>query len=321
MHAWATKASKYDLGLGLSTATLVGLLAAALTQWLSAFWTVAASALLALGVGAVWTYARAQSRDIGLCVVAWPGQGALNPHQLAQALSRSTRSWIPIEATPPETERTSWLERLAGQLAVTIDSVFQRSVGDPRLMVAMSTKDAIAFLLGVQVAPYLMHADVDVMRPPTKDIKDWAVEILVSPRDRVEVFTSESALVGGRCSCIDMRGVAVVHPANCPVALGATGVAEALLQQGAVCCNEAILIMAIDRSSTAPDTRAVVHAALHARSRAARILPTSLPVDLFLVCGADVAFSLGLLLSSLVQFRPWVVGKDESGKAEWQPWI
>lgn len=318
----ATRASRAELALAFVAAALAGGLLSVMQAVLQGH---VPPAVLVFGAGlfgslaltlTIWVTARRVSLDLGLCVVIRRGQ-LRNREQVTKRLSRSTRDWVPFEFVDDSPGRWAvpGLPEGVETMVRNIGNALTTSVGEPRALLCVSASDAIGFYLGHSLRPSLLGTEIHLLTLPTAS-QDWKpMRYTVGAKTHRKFFVGHD-LLNGACSCERKRGTGILDAARSP-RHNAEIVLASLVEQGLICCRNALYQLP-SRSSGLPVSQAsALEAASFVRARARLLshLPHGPCVDLVLTCGAEVGVHTGLVLSGFCRWRVW---EFDTGSERWE---
>ncbi|WP_148046064.1 hypothetical protein [Nocardioides marmoriginsengisoli] len=325
MHDIATRFSRLELALAFLAAAFLGGILNALQEILlpgkasdEVKWL---AALLLLGLVAIciaWGLARTRSLDVGACLIIRPGE-LDNRQEVSAALKRSSRSWVPLEVVD---NLNSWSEgppKAVLELTQSVVAPLSNPVGVPRVLIALSSSDAIGFALGNILRPTLFGAEVQIMTLPTRS-QVWRPVRYHVGQDFHRRFFEGRDLSGIGCGCPNPRGVGVIDRLRSPDH-NPEVVLAGLLAQQIVCCTRAIHLIASARPSSAPVSEDETFAAarfVRARARWLARDRTDNEINVTLTVGPEASMVLGLVLSGFSGWRVWEFDRDQSKwRARW----
>ena len=246
----ATWLSRLELALAFLAAALLGALLSALLEIIGgqapdavSWFAISLCVCLALTVVA-WALARTYSLDLGACFVVRKVQLRNRPAVSAR-LNRSSRSWLPLEMVDSPEAWSDGVPESVVQLASNLATPLGDSVGRPRVLLALSTSDALGFLLGNLLRPSFLSADVQIMTLPTGSQSWRPARYRIGHRAHRDLFEGNE-MSGAACRCDLPKGTGVVDALRSPNH-NPEVVLNSLLSQRIICCTQAVYLISADR--------------------------------------------------------------------------
>ena len=249
LQDFATWLSRLELAIAFLAAALLGGFLSTLQDILpgnaavEVKWLAAGLLLGLLGAIAAWVLVRTHSLDLGACLIIRAGQ-LRNRSEISAALKRSSRAWIPLEIVD---DLDAWADgepEALGELTRSLAAPLSASVGRPRVLLALSSSDAVGFYLGNVLRPTLLGTDVQVMTLPTGSQSWRPVRYSAGQVLHRKLFELDE-MSGTGCLCGRARGAAVIDPLRSPnhnpeLVLGS------LVSQGVICCTGAVHMLSAE---------------------------------------------------------------------------
>lgn len=325
LQALATRLSRVELALAFIAAALLGGLLNTLQEILpggaqsEVKWLCASMLVGLLCVVAAWALARTFSLDLGACFVVRPGQ-LENRSEVATALRQSSRSWLAVEIMDDINAWSTGVPVEVQDFALSVASPLSGAVGRPRVMLALSSSDAVGFYLGNVLRPRLLDADIQIVTLPTKSQSWRPIRYDAGSRVQREFFELED-MSGTACLCKHPTGAAVVDPFRSPhhnpeIVLGS------LLSQGIICCTRAMHMFTEERPENEPlSKQQTLEAAQFLRARCRWLVGQKAAdeVDVSLTLGAEASMVIGFLLAGFFAWTIWEFDlHDQDWKIRWK---
>lgn len=321
----ATRLSRLELAIAFIAAALLGGFLSTLQDLLpgnaavQVKWLAAALLLALLASIAAWVLARVYSLDLGACLIIRAGQ-LQNPADISRALERSSRDWIPLEMVD---DLDSWENnepRALSELTRSLASPLSAAVGRPRVLLALSSSDAVGFYLGNVLRPTLLGADVQVMTLPTGS-QPWSSVRYSAGHVLHRALFEIGDTSGGGCRCHDARGAGAIDPLRSPNH-NPELVLSSLLAQGLICCTGAIHMLPtqgrVDEPVSQGDAADAIRF-IRARARWLTNRYSNRDVSITLTVGPEVSMLAGLMLSGFCSWRVWEYDRDGARwKTRWK---
>jgi hypothetical protein len=315
---WSTRASRAELVLAFASAALTGGLLNVIQEVLHGRVdraVLAFGVLLALTLSltvTAWVAARRLSLDLGVCVVIRRGQ-LQNRSAITQRLAQSTRDWVPLELVDdhPGAWSAESVPEAVRRMIREIGKTLTASVGQPRILLAVSASDAIGFFLGHTLRPLLLGTEVHLLTLPTGS-QEWKSERYRAGEDLHRAFFDRVDEGSIFCPCSDKRGAGILDAARSP-GHDPDIVLRSLIDQQLICCRDAIWHAPARPFDVALSQESAVQAAHFVRARARMLTESGVRdhVDLALTCGPEVGVLAGLVLSGFCRWRVWEFAPSE----------
>jgi hypothetical protein len=321
LRDFATWLSRAELAIAFVAAALLGGFLSTLQDILPGSaavevkWLAAGLLVVLFAAIAAWVLARTYSLDLGAFLSVRRGQLQGRP-AVSAALERSSRTWIPFEVVD---DLDAWSDRVPdalGELTRSLAGPLSASVGRPRVLIALSTSDAVGFFLGNVLRPTFLGADVQVMTLPTGSQSWRSVRYSAGQVLHRRVF-EVSEMSGTGCQCDPARGAGVIDPLRSPDH-NPELVLASLISQGIVCCTGAVHMLPSKRSVDEPVSgRYVIDAIRFFRARARWLTSRHghREVDITLTVGPEVSMLAGFMLAG---FCSWHVWEFDRKTARWK---
>lgn len=315
----ATRLSRIELVLAFLAAAILGGLLSGCQEWLQpgvaskpVRWMTVGLAVALCLVGLSWILARAVSLDFGACIVIRRGR-LLGREQVSDALKRSSRDWVAFELQDNLSAWSSGPPATVVELTHALVRPLGTSVGRPRVLLAVSSSDAIGFFIGQALRPGLVGVSVDVATLPTGSHSWGARRYRVGSREHRALFDREE-MTGTSCKCQSPRGVGVVDPLRSPNR-NYELVVGSLTNQEVVCCSGAIhLIPSRGRDAVPITQQQTIDATRFVRARSRWLMDVrgEREVDIALTVGPEASLIAGLLLWGYSDWHLWEYDKSSS---------
>jgi hypothetical protein len=317
----ATFLSRSELALAFVAAALLGGLLNSLQEILpgnAPTEVKVLGALMTFGLVctvAAWRLSRTSSLDLGACLVVRRGQ-LENRGEVAAALGKSSRSWLAVEVVDDIEAWSLGVPKAVQDLAQSVASPLSGAVGHPRVLLALSSSDAVGFYLGNVLKAGLLNADIQIMTLPTRSQAWHPTRYKVGSEIQREFFEVDD-LSGTGCRCEHPTGIAVVDPARSPNRNSEIVIAS-LLSQDIVCCSEAIHVFTEQRAENEPlSGLQTVEAARFVRARCRWLANRKErgEMNVSLTMGPEASMVVGFLLAG---FFAWTVREFDAHDGQWK---